>query len=157
MTRKGMAGWVAAAALAVGVGAGIGLAAPADGKWIHIRVVDGDDRQTNVKVNMPVSALISMADAIQDEHFKGGHVRIGEDGIDAAKLRDAWQSVRNARDMDFITVESDDETVKVAKSGRFMIARVTTQSSVGRSSFARVVRPATWMKSGPCRSGSNQR
>ena len=124
MTRTGRASWAAAAALAVGIGAGVGLAAPSDGKWIHIRVVDGDDRATNVKVNMPVSALISMADAIEDDHFKSGHVQIGHEGIDAAKLREVWQSVRNAKDMDFITVESDDEVVKVAKSGRFMIARV---------------------------------
>ena len=127
MTRTGRAGWAAAAALVVGIGAGVGLAAPSDGKWIHIRVVDGDDKQTSVKVNMPVSALVSMADAIKDDHFKSGHVRIGNEGIDAAKLREAWQSVRNARDMDFITVESDDEVVKVAKSGRFMIARVHDQ------------------------------
>jgi hypothetical protein len=123
MTRKGKAGW-AAAALVAGLGGATSLAAPADGRWIHIRVVDGDDRQTNVKVNMPLSALITMADSIEDDHFKDGHVTIGHEGIDAAKLREAWQSVRNAKDMNFITVESDDETVKVAKSGRFMIAHV---------------------------------
>src|SRR6185503_14561442 len=111
-------------ALTAGIATGLALAGPADGKWIHIRVVDGDDRQSTVKVNMPVTALISMADAIEDEHFKDGHVQIGHDGVDAAKLRNVWQSLRNAQDMDFITVESDDEQVKVAKSGRFMIARV---------------------------------
>jgi len=124
MTRKGKAGWATAGALALAAGLGLALAAPADGKWIHIRVVDGDDRQSQVKVNMPVTALLSMADAIEDEHFKDGHVMIGHEGIDAAKLRSVWQSLRNAQDMDFITVESDDEQVRVAKSGRFMIARV---------------------------------
>jgi hypothetical protein len=124
MTRKGQAGWMAAGALALTAGLGLALAAPADGKWIHIRVVDGDHEASTVKVNMPVTALISMADAIEDEHFKDGHVQIGHDGVDAAKLRDVWQSLRTAQDMDFITIESDDEQVKVAKSGRFMIARV---------------------------------
>jgi hypothetical protein len=126
MTRRASAGWAAAGALvlAAGLGTGAGLAAPADGKWIHIRVVDGDDRQSTVKVNMPVTALLSMADVIQDEHIKDGHIQIGHEGIDAAKLRDVWRSLRTAQDMDFITVESDDEQVRVAKSGRFMIARV---------------------------------
>ena len=122
-----------AGALVLAAGCGLGLAAPADGKWIHIRVADGDDRATSVKINMPVSALITMADSIEDEHFKGGHVRIGHEGIDAAKLRSVWQSVRNAQDMDFITVESDDETVRVAKSGRFMIARVNGARDEKRS------------------------
>jgi len=135
MTRKGTAGWALAGTLlvAAGLGSGLGLAAPADGKWIHVRVVDGDDRATNVKINMPVSALITMADSIEDEHFKDGHVRIGHEGIDAAKLRSVWQSVRNAQDMDFITIESDDETVRVAKSGRFMIARVNGARDEKRS------------------------
>jgi hypothetical protein len=123
MKRARLAGWVATGAAAV-VATGLALAAPADGKWIHIRVVDGDDKATSVKVNMPVTALVSMADVIQDEHIKDGHVMIGHEGIDAEKLRNVWQSLRNAQDMEFITVESDDENVRVAKSGRFMIAKV---------------------------------
>ena len=123
MKRASMAGWAATGMAAV-VTTGLALAAPADGRWIHIRVVDGDDKATSVKVNMPVTALVSMADVIQDEHIKDGHVRIGHEGIDAAKLRDVWQSLRTAQDMEFITVESDDENVRVAKSGRFMIAKV---------------------------------
>ena len=123
MKRARMAGW-AATAMAAAVATGLALAAPADGKWIHIRVVDGDDKATSVKVNMPLTALVSMADVIQDEHIKDGHVMIGHEGIDAAKLRNVWQSLRNAQDMEFITVESDDENVRVAKSGRFMIAKV---------------------------------
>ncbi|HEV8198537.1 MAG TPA: hypothetical protein VGS03_00790 [Candidatus Polarisedimenticolia bacterium] len=123
MKRARMAGW-AATGMAAAVATGLALAAPADGKWIHIRVVDGDDKATSVKVNMPVTALVSMADVIQDEHIKDGHVMIGHEGIDAAKLRNVWQSLRNAQDMEFITVESDDENVRVAKSGRFMIAKV---------------------------------
>jgi hypothetical protein len=123
MRRARMAGW-AATGMAAAVATGLALAAPADGKWIHIRVVDGDDKATSVKVNMPVTALVSMADVIRDEHIKDGHVMIGHEGIDAAKLRNVWQSLRNAQDMEFITVESDDENVRVAKSGRFMIAKV---------------------------------
>jgi hypothetical protein len=123
MTRTRLAGWAATGMAAV-LATGLALAAPADGKWIHIRVVDGDDKATSVKVNMPVTALVSMADVIQDEHIKDGHIQIGHEGIDAEKLRNVWQSLRNAQDMEFITVESDDENVRVAKSGRFMIAKV---------------------------------
>ncbi|HET8948288.1 MAG TPA: hypothetical protein VFQ07_15015 [Candidatus Polarisedimenticolia bacterium] len=135
MKRRNVAVFMAAGALvlAAGLTTGLGLAAPADGKWIHIRVVDGVEKASTVKVNMPVTALVSMADVIQDEHIKDGHVMIGHEGIDAAKLRDVWQSLRTAQDMDFITVESDGEQVRVAKSGRFMIARVNGRSH-GRGS-----------------------
>ncbi|HYV20693.1 MAG TPA: hypothetical protein VFC25_16840 [Verrucomicrobiae bacterium] len=132
MKRASLAGWAATGAAAV-VATGLALAAPADGKWIHIRVIDGDDKATSVKVNMPVTALVSMADVIQDEHIKDGHIQIGHEGVDAAKLRDVWQSLRTAQDMEFITVESDDEDVRVAKSGRFMIAKVNGRGH-GRNS-----------------------
>jgi hypothetical protein len=65
-----------------------------------------------------------MSEAIQDEHLKNGHVTVGNEGLDASKLRSAWQSLRNAKDMDFVTVEADDAKVRIAKSGRFLLANV---------------------------------
>jgi len=118
--------WVAAGILAVGgvLGTTLHAAGGSQDKWIHVRVVDGTDRPETVKVNMPIEALLSMSEAIEDEHFSNGHVNVGHEGIDAAKLRSAWQSLRNARDMEFVTVESDDAKVRIAKSGRFLLANV---------------------------------
>jgi hypothetical protein len=109
--------WVAAGVLAAGCALGTSLhaAGGSQDKWIHVRVIDGgDDRPETVKVNMP----------IEDEHFKNGQVTVGHEGLDAAKLRSAWQSLRNARDMEFVSVESNDAKVRIAKSGRFLLANV---------------------------------
>jgi hypothetical protein len=119
--------WVAAGVLAAGCALGTSLhaAGGSQDKWIHVRVIDGgDDRPETVKVNMPIEALLSMSEAIEDEHFKNGQVTVGHEGLDAAKLRSAWQSLRNARDMEFVSVESNDAKVRIAKSGRFLLANV---------------------------------
>ena len=123
---KRTAAWVAAGVLAAGCAFGTTLhaAGGSQDKWIHVRVMDGEERPETVKVNMPIEALLSMSEAIEDEHFKNGHVNVGHEGVDAAKLRTAWQSLRNAKDMEFVTVESDDAKVRIAKSGRFFLANV---------------------------------
>jgi hypothetical protein len=123
---KRTAAWVAAGVLAAGCALGTTLhaAGGTQDKWIHVRVVDGVERPETVKVNMPIDALLSMSDAIEYEHFTGGRVTIGHEGLDSAKLRSAWQSLRNTRDMEFVTVESDDAKVRIAKSGRFLLANV---------------------------------
>jgi hypothetical protein len=118
MTRTTMGGWVAGGAAAL-LAAGLALApalAQSGGRWLHVRVVDGSEKAASVKVNLPVSVLETMAQAIEDDHFRDGKIEIGHDGIDAAQLQDLWKAIRASQDMEFVTVESDDATVKVAKS-----------------------------------------
>jgi hypothetical protein len=119
-------GWVAAGLAALVVG-GLALT-PAlgqtGGRWLHVRVVDGGEKAESVKVNVPVSVLETLADVIKDEHIKDGKINLGGEGLDADQLRKMWQAVRNSQDMEFVTVQSDDQTVKVAKSGRYLLAKV---------------------------------
>jgi hypothetical protein len=35
-----------------------------------------------------------------------------------------WQALRSSGDMEFVTIESDDETVRVARSGHYMLAKI---------------------------------
>jgi hypothetical protein len=107
--------------------AGLALApalAQSGGRWLHVRVVDGSEKAASVKVNLPVSVLETMAQAIQDDHFRDGKIEIGHDGIDAAQLQAMWKAIRTSQDMEFVTVESDDASVKVAKSGKYLLAKV---------------------------------
>jgi len=117
-----MAGGVAAL-----LAAGLALApalAQSGGRWLHVRVVDGSVKAATVKVNLPVSVLETMAQAIEDDHFHDGRIELGHDGIDAAQLQEMWKAIRASQDMEFVTVESDDATVKVAKSGKYLLAKV---------------------------------
>jgi len=129
MTRPTATGWkvtgLAALVLAGGLAFSVASAADTAGKWLHVRVVDGGDKQESVKVNLPVAVLETMAEAIQAEHFKEGHIQLGETGLKAEQLRALWQSLKTSQDMEFVTVESGDDHVRVAKSGRFLVVKVS--------------------------------
>ena len=126
MTRRTAGGFMAvglAALLAGGLALRPALA-QTGARWLHVRVVDGGDKAESVKVNVPVSVLETMAEVINDEHVKDGRIHLGGDGLDADQLRKMWQAVRSSQDMEFVTIQSDDATVKVAKSGRYLLAKV---------------------------------
>src|SRR5262245_51883497 len=126
MTRTTAGGWVAGGAAAV-LAAGLALApalAQSGGRWLHVRVVDGSDKAASVKVNLPVSVLETMAQSIEDEHYRDGRIEFGHEGIDAERLQEMWKAIRSSQDMEFVTVESNDANVKVAKSGKYLLAKV---------------------------------
>jgi hypothetical protein len=115
--------------LAGGLAFSAASAADIAGKWLHVRVVEGGDKQESVKVNLPIAVLETMAEAIQAEHFKEGRIHLGEAGIKAEQLRAVWQSLKTSQDMEFVTVESGDENVRVAKSGRYLLIKVNDGGS----------------------------
>ena len=113
--------------------AGLAAATETAGRWIHVRILDRGEKQESVKVNMPLPLLETVASVIEDKDFKDGHVRLGDSDLDADQVRALWQAVRSSQDMEFVTVESDDETVRVAKSGNFLLAKIRGNADGGKS------------------------
>src|SRR5262249_57626731 len=101
MKRTTAGGWVAGGAAAL-LAAGLALApalAQSGGRWLHVRVVDGGDRAASVKVNLPVSVLETMAQSIEDEHYKDGKIEIGgHDALDAERLQGMGKAIRASPD-----------------------------------------------------------
>ena len=131
MTRTTMGGWVAGGAAAL-LAAGLALApalAQSGGRWLHVRVVDSGEKAASVKVNLPVSVLETMAQAIEDDHFRDGKIELGHDGIDAAQLQEMWKAIRSSQDMEFVTVESDDATVNVCTKSYPAVMFCSTRAS----------------------------
>jgi hypothetical protein len=122
MRRKTLS--VVLGVLLVAAGSASLQGADTTGRWIHVRVMDRGEKGETVRVNLPVSVLETMASSIEAEHMKEGRIQLGDSGLKAEDLRAMWQSIRSSRDMEFVTVESGDETVRVAKSGEFLLAKV---------------------------------
>jgi len=107
----------------------ISASAATTDRWLHIRVEDNDGRGEKVKVNLPLSMLGKVAGAIDleevDGHrFRGGRIRIDDADIDHVDLRAMWAAVKDADDMEFVTIESTDENVSVAKDRGYLLVRV---------------------------------
>ncbi len=97
--------------------------------WIHIKVEDGDNER--VTVNLPVSLLSAAAAMIPDQVQEEARIEIDELDMDWADLMTFWQEVKNAPEATFVTVETDDETVKVRKEGEFVTVRTTDRNDDG--------------------------
>lgn len=97
----------------------------AGGQWVHVRAVDGRGKQETVRINIPISLVEQVLPAIETKELKQGRIRLGEKDIDGVDLHAIWNAVRAAEDAEFVTVESADETVRVSKSGEYLLVRAT--------------------------------
>ena len=104
-------------------GAALALAAPAD-RWLHIKVDEGGEKAERVRVNVPLELAEKVLPTIQTDKLKNGKMKITEAKFNGVDLRAVLDAVRSAKDNEFVTVESEDEKVRVAKSGGNLLAKV---------------------------------
>lgn len=92
--------------------------------WLHVRVDEGDGG-AKVSVNLPFS-LIGMAAPMIDvnRHIHDHSIELHDHEISFSEMRDMWLEVRDGPDMSFVTVEEDDETVRVWKESGYLYVRV---------------------------------
>ncbi len=107
-----------------------GTALSAQERWFHVTVTEGGDG-ANVTVNLPLTLIETALKLVPQEVNEEMHVEFSEAGIELEDLREFWREMRDTEDAVFVTVESDDQTVKVAKEGDFLIARTTERSEGG--------------------------
>lgn len=97
-------------------------AAPPD-QWIHVRVISTDAKGESVRVNIPMSFAEKILPTICAEKFHDGRVKF--DGhMNDVDLRSIFEAIRTTPDNEFVTVQSRDEDVHVAKSGGNLLIKV---------------------------------
>lgn len=100
-----------------------GVAAGGEQRWLHVRVVeDGRDGET-VSVNIPLTLVEAILPTIHTDELQHGKVRLDDAELEGIDLREVLRALRDAPDADFITVKSEDETVRVAKEDGFLVVR----------------------------------
>ena len=107
--------WAASAALILGFATVTAIASASD-RWVHVRVVESGEDGETVSINLPLPLAESVLQSVQCNSIKDGKVQVklhsGE--IDLAAVRAALQQ---AQDGEYITVQSHDEQVRIAKEG----------------------------------------
>ncbi len=98
------------------------LAAPAE-RWIHIKV-DDTTKGELVRVNVPLSFAEKVLPTINHGELREGKVHIGNANVDDVDLRALLDAIRTAPDNEFVTVQSRDEDVRVAKSKGNLVVHV---------------------------------
>ena len=114
--RKSILAGVGLLALA-GATAGTVAAQSAPTAWLHVRVDEVRDN-TKVSVNLPLSVVEAVLKASPEILEKHGRVHIGKHhGLELADLRRVWKELAAVGDAELVSVESDDENVKVQRKG----------------------------------------
>ena len=94
-------------------------------RWFHVRVTETGADATHVVVNLPLSLIEAAIKVIPEQVHKDIDLELNEVDFDLEDLRQFWKDVRDTQDATFVTVESPDETVKIAKEGELLVARTT--------------------------------
>jgi len=94
-------------------------------QWIHVRVESKGDHGETVRVNVPVEMAAKVLPAIHQENLHDGKVRLDSSHTKDVDLRAILDAVRTARDGEFVTVQSRNSNVRVAKNTGYLYVHVT--------------------------------
>jgi hypothetical protein len=106
-------------------------------RWLHVRVENPDSKDELVRVNIPLDLAEKILPTIDKDNFHNGHVKIDHfdcNGVDFPALLSA---VRDAKDGEFVTVQSKEQDVRVAKQGNYVLVHVVDKEKSSKDKDAK--------------------
>lgn len=112
---------------------GAPLAAQTGTPWLHVRVEEAKDA-TKVAVNLPLSVVEAVLKASPGMIEKHGRIHLGrEHGVKLHDLRRVWKELAAVGDAELVSVESEDESVKVMRKGDLVQVFVDQKAKPGKN------------------------
>ena len=108
---------------------GLAQAAPAapaakGDRWLHIRVESPAPKGELVRVNVPIELAEKVLPTIKHERLRDGKVKIDTAEVHGVDLRALLDAVRGSKDGEFVTVQSNENDVRVAKQAGNLLVHV---------------------------------
>jgi hypothetical protein len=94
-------------------------------RWLHVRVIDSGHKGDTVRVNVPLEMAEKVLPAINKDRLRNGKVQINGSEMDGVDLKALLEAVRSSKDGEYVTVQSNDNDVRVAKQAGYMVVHVT--------------------------------
>jgi hypothetical protein len=110
-------------------------------RWLHVRVENPDRKEETVRVNVPLELAEKILPTINKDRLHNGKVTVDKfdnEGVDVRALLDA---VRESKDGEFVTVQSRDCDVRVAKQNNYMLIHVYDSKKPSKKSRVEVKVP----------------
>lgn len=102
-------------------------------RWLHVRVICTDGKGDTVRVNVPLELAEKVLPAVNHDRLHNGKVKIDNADINDVDLRAIMEAVRSARDGEYVTVQGNDNDVRVAKEGNHLIVHVVDKEGSKKS------------------------
>ena len=93
-------------------------------RWLHVRVTSTDSKNETVKVNVPLEMAEKVLPAINKDRLHNGKVKIDDHDLNGVDFRTLLDAVRSSKDGEYVTVQSNDADVRVAKQNGYMFVHV---------------------------------
>jgi len=111
-------------------------AAQTGSAWLHVRVEEAKEA-SKVAVNLPMAVVEAVLKASPEMIEKHGKIHLGDHhGMKMADLRTAWKALAEVGDAELVTVESEDENVKVMRKGDLVQVFVDRKATPGKDGKA---------------------
>ncbi len=102
-------------------------------RWLHVRVISSDAKGETVRVNVPLELAEKVLPAINKDRLHAGKVKIDNAHMDDVDLRALVEAIRTTKDGEFVTVQSNDCDVRVAKQSNHLIVHVLDKENSKKS------------------------
>ena len=111
--------------------------------WLHVQVTGEDDGAENVAVNVPLSAAEPLLALVPHRILSDGQLSLAgrEVPINVGAMRDLWRALMQVGDTEFVAVDGDDETVRIARVGDQITVQVENRDDDGGSETVDVQLP----------------
>ncbi len=126
--------WVTALALTATLA--LAPTAFADEAYLHVRIVDQNGATSNI--NLPASSIGDSLPGLASNVLQDGRIRIEGAEIDLYKLRQLWIVMRDLQDATFVSIDDNNQSVRLLKEDGFLVARSTPKTEQGRRLEARI-------------------
>ena len=106
---------------------------PAGGTpWIHIQVIEEGADAEKVNINLPLSLIQVALDVAPKDALSQAQVQLEQHGLSVGDLRRLWNELRDAGQEEFVTVESNEERVRVLRRGDDIVVDVEEATPEGK-------------------------
>ncbi len=102
-------------------------------RWLHVRVISSDAKGETIRVNVPLELAEKVLPAINKDRLHAGKVKIDDAHVNDVDLRALVEAIRTTRDGEFVTVQSNDCDVRVAKQSNHLIIHVFDKQNSRKS------------------------
>jgi len=94
--------------------------------WVHVRIVDADDDE-NMSLNLPLAVVELALRVIPAQILEQGRAGLNDlpDGLRLSDVRALWQQLAAAGDAELVSMQHDDQTIRVARRGDQIQVRMT--------------------------------
>jgi hypothetical protein len=120
---------LSAAVVLAGASAVFGQSSSTKDRWLHVRVINSDNKGETVRVNIPLELAENVLPTINKNHLHNGKVTIDQAHMNDVDVRALINAIRTAKDGEYVTVQGADQDVRVAKEGGRLLVRVKDNKS----------------------------